>query len=232
MSTATDIDAPGDPAGRRPAERPRPPSSWADVHRGHDRRRHEGGLLVSPNQINVVAEPRRRAPTQTISVTNTGSTPVTVQLSTRALDQRRSRRQSASFCLQPATPTAACPANTGDFPIWSGVTEVYQERDVHRPALAGAVAAQLRGRLPVHGPELPAARRAARAERHLRRLLAPAGPRRLRQGRGRQPAGRHVDGGVLHRAERGRGTSAPAGRCSGTRRPTRSRAATRSGRGT
>ena len=39
--------------------------------------------------------------------------------------------------MQPGTPTAACPANTGSFPIWSGVTEVYQAESFTVPPTSG-----------------------------------------------------------------------------------------------
>ena len=134
MSTATDIDAPatqqgagelnvaaavneaesvGSPTatatpGKKPA--PAPPT----------------GLIVGPNQVNVAQSPAQTS-AQTISITNTGSSAASVQLSTRTLGPRIGD-DNGSFCLQPGTPTPSCPANTGDFPIWSGIDEVYQEQ--------------------------------------------------------------------------------------------------------
>lgn len=94
-----------------------------------------GGLLASPGQVNVVQPPGATA-SRAITLTNTGAQPVTVALSTRALT-RQVADQSGSFCMQPGTPTASCPANTGSFPIWSGVTEVYQEQAFRVPATTG-----------------------------------------------------------------------------------------------
>ena len=84
-----------------------------------------GAVLVSPGQVNVSQKPRGST-TKTISVTNTSSSSASVKLSTRALTKEVSSK-SGSFCMQPKkTGTKKCPANTGTFPIWSGVTEVYQ----------------------------------------------------------------------------------------------------------
>jgi hypothetical protein len=94
-----------------------------------------GGLLVRPNQINISQTPGATN-TQAIHVTNTGTSSVTVNLSTRKLTQRVAS-QSSSFCMQPGTATVGCPANTGSFPIWSGVTEVYQDETFTVPATSG-----------------------------------------------------------------------------------------------
>jgi Subtilase family len=139
MSTATDIQAPatqqgagelnvaaavtaaesiGNPAPTAtPATKPAPtPSS---------------SLLISPNQINVSQSPGQTS-AQTISITNSGSSSANVQLSTRTLGPRVGD-DHGSFCMQPGTPTVSCPANTGDFPIWSGVDEVYEEQSFDVP---------------------------------------------------------------------------------------------------
>src|ERR1019366_2630217 len=94
-----------------------------------------GGLLVGPDQINVVQQPGATT-TQAIKLTNTGSSPVRVALSTRALTHQVAD-QTGSFCMQPGTPTGSCPANTGSFLIWSGVNEVYQEQTFTVPRSAG-----------------------------------------------------------------------------------------------
>src|SRR5487761_47280 len=86
----------------------------------------QGGLLVSPNQINVVQQPLAST-TEAIKLTNTGSSQTVVNLSTRALTNLVSA-SSGSFCMQPGTPTSDCAAPTGIFKIWSGVTEVYQDQ--------------------------------------------------------------------------------------------------------
>lgn len=85
----------------------------------------DAGLLVSPGQINVTQRPDETSRND-LTLTNTGSSKLHVDLSTRSLSHVVGDR-SGSFCLQPGTPTASCPANTGVFPIWSGVAEVYQD---------------------------------------------------------------------------------------------------------
>ena len=96
----------------------------------------KGGLLISPSQINVIQPPSSNA-SVTLHVTNTGASPVTVQLSSRALPSAATSPQSGSFCMQPGTATGSCPANTGTFHIWSGVTEVYQDVPFTVPATTG-----------------------------------------------------------------------------------------------
>jgi hypothetical protein len=56
-----------------------------------------------------------------------------VGLSTRALTTNVSD-QTGSFCMQPGAPTSSCPANTGIFPIWSGLSDVYEEQTFSVPA--------------------------------------------------------------------------------------------------
>ena len=97
----------------------------------------DGGLLLSPSEINVSQTPGSIS-FHTISLTNTGSSPVTVQLSSRALPDAPTSPQSGSFCMQPGAATADCPANTGVFPIWSGVNEVYQDQSFTVPTTTGA----------------------------------------------------------------------------------------------
>ena len=96
----------------------------------------QGGLLVGPSQINVILPPNSIA-FQTLHLTNTGSSPITVDLSSRALPDAATSPQNGTFCMQPGTPTASCPANTGTFPIWSGVTEVYQDVPFTVPVTTG-----------------------------------------------------------------------------------------------
>ncbi len=131
MSTATDIDAPATQQGAGLL------NVLAAVKLAHSigNAGPGGGLLLSPGQINVTQLPGATA-TPSISVTNTSSQPVSVALSTRALTQQVSS-ESGSFCMQPGTPTASCPANTGSFPIWSGVTEVYQAVHFTVPPTSG-----------------------------------------------------------------------------------------------
>jgi hypothetical protein len=85
------------------------------------------GLLIGPNQINVQQRPGGTV-VRSISLTNTGTTSITAHLSTRALTQAVGNSHG-TFCMQPntTTPTTACPANSpGVLPIWSGVSEVFQ----------------------------------------------------------------------------------------------------------
>src|SRR5665213_3121979 len=98
----------------------------------HDSNSFGGGLLINPGQINVVQDPGDTAK-QPVQVTNTGSTPVTVNLSTRALASTPVGTANGTFCMQPGT-VGSCPANTGVFPIWSGVSEVYQEENFTVPS--------------------------------------------------------------------------------------------------
>ncbi|HEX3873141.1 MAG TPA: S8 family serine peptidase [Solirubrobacteraceae bacterium] len=129
-STATDIDAPAVQQGAgllnvlgavQDAESIAPTSVTPT-----------GGVVVGPTQIDVAQRPGATS-TQAISVTNTSASPVKVNLSTRALTKQVSD-QTGSFCLQTGTPTTSCPANTGTFPIWTGLTDVYQDVPFTVPA--------------------------------------------------------------------------------------------------
>jgi hypothetical protein len=125
MSTATDIDAPATQQG----------AGLLNVGAAV-KLAASGGLLANPAQINVSQKPRGHT-TKTISVTNTSSSSMSVSLSTRALTKEIGS-VSGSFCMQPKkTGTAKCPANTGTFPIWSGVTEVYQTEHFTVPTTTG-----------------------------------------------------------------------------------------------
>ncbi|HUD69861.1 MAG TPA: S8 family serine peptidase [Acidimicrobiales bacterium] len=94
-----------------------------------------GGLLIGPNQINLVQKPKASTSTS-IKVTNTGATAATVDLSTRGLTKVLST-PSGSFCLNPSTSTSSCgPPTANSFPIWSGVTEVYQQETFSVPSHA------------------------------------------------------------------------------------------------
>jgi Subtilase family len=133
MSTATDIGAPATQQGAgllNVAAAVRLARSAGSGQASAD-----GGLLVSPGQVTVTQNPGATTG-RAISVTNTGSSAVSVALSTRALTDQVAN-QTGSFCMQPGTPTAACPANTGSFPIWSGVTEVYQAEHFTVPPTSG-----------------------------------------------------------------------------------------------
>jgi hypothetical protein len=132
ISTATDVDAPAEQQGAgllnvqaAVKEAVSLPGTSATPR---------GGLLVSPNQVNVVQNPRASS-SKTISVTNTGAIPVTVDLSTRALTHQVATTTS-SFCLNPSSSsTGQCgPPTANTFQIWSGVTEVYHEETFSVPS--------------------------------------------------------------------------------------------------
>jgi hypothetical protein len=95
-----------------------------------------GGLLLNPGQINVVQDPGDTS-NLSVHVTNTGTNPVTVNLSTRELASTPIASQTGNFCIQSATPKPGCPANTGSFPIWSGVSYVYQDEHFTVPRTNG-----------------------------------------------------------------------------------------------
>ncbi|HLY14282.1 MAG TPA: S8 family serine peptidase, partial [Candidatus Limnocylindrales bacterium] len=94
-----------------------------------------GNVLVGPSQINIVQQPGDST-TEAFKLTNPNSSPIKVNLSTRALTHQVADH-SGTFCLQPGTPTADCPANTGAFPIWSGVVETYQDEHFTVPHTSG-----------------------------------------------------------------------------------------------
>ncbi len=131
MSSATDIDAPGAQQGAGLLNI----SAAVNLARSIQAPKPRGGLLLGTNQVNIQQQPGATS-SQAISVTNTSSHPVIVRLSTRALtDQVAS--QSGTFCMQPGTPTATCPANTGTITIWSGATEVFQKVTFTVPHTSG-----------------------------------------------------------------------------------------------
>ena len=121
MSSATDINAPGSLQGAGLLNI----AAAVDLARSIQAPKASGGLLLGTNQVNIQQQPGATT-SQALSVTNTSSNPVTVKLSTRALSEPVAS-QSGTFCMQPGTPTATCPANTGTITIWSGATEVYQK---------------------------------------------------------------------------------------------------------
>lgn len=140
MSTATDIGAPATEQGAgllNVLAAVKEAKSIDGGNHGHNSFSNSGGgLLLNPGQINVVQDPGDTS-YQSVQVTNTGSNPVTVNLSTRALASTPVAPQTGSFCMQPGTATGSCPANTGIFPIWSGVNEVYQDENFTVPATQG-----------------------------------------------------------------------------------------------
>jgi len=120
MSTATDIDAPASEQGAgllNIQAAVQMAATLPGVHKGPPVR----GLLLGPGQVNIVAAPNTPE-SQQISVTNPGSVPAHVYLSTRALTNKVSDSGVQTFTMDPGNPTT----NTGTTQIWSGVTEVYQ----------------------------------------------------------------------------------------------------------
>ncbi len=95
-----------------------------------------GGLLLNPGQINVTQDPGDTS-RQSVSLTNTGIDAVTVNLSTRTLASTPITSQTGHFCLQLATPGPGCPANTGSFPSWNGVNQIYQDEHFTVPTTNG-----------------------------------------------------------------------------------------------
>jgi hypothetical protein len=77
----------------------------------------------------VIAEPGWST-AEKLSFTNTGPGPTTVKLSTRALTHKVYDSGLRQFTMDPGNPTS----NMGTFPIWSGLTEVYQAQTFTVPA--------------------------------------------------------------------------------------------------
>jgi len=124
MSTATDTDAPAEQQGAGLLNVLAAVKEAASIKGTSGT--PQGDLLISPNQVNIVQAPHART-FRTIRVTNTGNSPVTVHLATRKLTHQVAN-QTGSFCLNPSSSSISCgPPTTNTFPIWSGVTEVYQE---------------------------------------------------------------------------------------------------------
>jgi len=131
MSTATDIGAPATEQGAGLLNVLAAVKEAQSIGGGVGGERSlpnasDGGLLLNPGQINVIQDPGDTS-SRSLQVTNTGPNPVTVNLSTRALASTPIASQTGNFCMQSGTPDPSCPANTGSFPIWSGVNEVYQD---------------------------------------------------------------------------------------------------------
>jgi hypothetical protein len=133
VSTATDIGAPATEQGAgllnvlaavKLAQAIKSPSAASSSN-----------VLVGPTQINVVQQPGDSS-TEAIKLTNPNSSPIHVDLSTRALTHQVAD-QTGTFCLQPGAPTLDCPANTGTFPIWSGVVETFQDQSFTVPHTRG-----------------------------------------------------------------------------------------------
>ena len=133
MSTATDINSPATEQGAGLL------NVTAAVAMARSIGAHGGaaggGVLVSQGQVDVQQKPGATT-NRTIAVTNTSNATIRVRLGTRQLTNKVASH-SGEFCMQPGTPTSACPANTGVFPIWSGVAEVYQNVTFNVPRTTG-----------------------------------------------------------------------------------------------
>ena len=132
MSTATDVFAPAEQQGAGLLNVLAAVKEAASV--SGTTGSPQGGLLIGPSSIQISQNPGAHS-SKTVSVTNTGSAPAMVDLSTRALTHVVGT-QSGSFCMNPSTSAIACGAPTANsFAIWSGVTEVYQEETFTVPAM-------------------------------------------------------------------------------------------------
>ncbi len=127
-STATDINAPATQQGAGLVNVARA----VELARSIGRPQRNGSVLVSPGQIDVTQKTGATA-TRAISVTNTSSHRVNVSLFTRQFTHQVAD-QSGTFCLQPGTATASCPANTGTLAVFNGITDVFQTENFTVPA--------------------------------------------------------------------------------------------------
>src|SRR5262249_15595722 len=94
-STATDIGAPAEQQGAGLLNIGAAVKLAASI----DLAQGSGGLLLSPNQINITQDAGATTQQQ-IQITNEGGTAQTVNLSTRALNKKVASRHG-SFCLNP-----------------------------------------------------------------------------------------------------------------------------------
>ena len=144
ISTASDIDAPADQQGAGLLNIGAAVKMAESVNGGSG---HDGSVLIGPSQINITQNGRPGGPgpggpgnQHKLSFTNTSNHPVSLQLSTRTLNNDEAGSQSGSFCLNPdpnpSDPSCGPPtANT--FHIWSGALEVYQEETFTVPKTNG-----------------------------------------------------------------------------------------------
>ena len=129
MSTATDIDAPAEQQGAGLLNIGAAVKLAESIN--HASGKPHGGLLISPNQINLTQH--FASGPQPVKVTNTGDHWKTVNLSSRTLSHKVGS-QSGSFCLNPSSTAISCgPPTANSFVIWSGFTEVYQEETFKVP---------------------------------------------------------------------------------------------------
>lgn len=123
LSTATDIEAPAEQQGAGLLNIGAAVKEAESIN--HAWGKPQGGLLISPNQINLTQH--YASGPQPVKVTNTGSHWKTVNLSSRTLSNKVGS-QSGSFCLNPSSAPISCgPPTANTLNFWSGVPEVYQE---------------------------------------------------------------------------------------------------------
>jgi hypothetical protein len=135
MSTATDINAPAEQQGAGLLNIGAAVKDAEAVNGGSGT---DGGLLISPSQINITQNPGQ-SKSPKVSVTNTGTHTVSVNLSTRTI-KNQIGNQTGSFCLNPQTSgTNSCggPPTGNPISIWSGATEVSQEETFTVPTSHG-----------------------------------------------------------------------------------------------
>lgn len=92
---------------------------------------NDGALLITPSQVNLSARPGARLAAQ-VNVVNPTSAALEVSLATRSLSRRLYSSGTRSFTLDPVSTTS----NTGTFPVWNGVREVYQTQSFTVPSTA------------------------------------------------------------------------------------------------
>ncbi len=229
MSTATDIDAPAEQQGAGLLNILAAVKEATSIGRTSAT---PGSLEISPNQINITQNPGATT-TQQIGVTNTGTSAVTVHLSTRTLTTKIAST-NGSFCMNPTTrrPIGCGPETTNTFQTGRTASfRSYQEETFSVPNTHGTdVAAQRLGELRRSRPDSPSSSVIKWRSTH---PTAPTPATRSRkasrttQHPGGESGSRYVDGGLLHRGSAT--TARTAGRSSGqptpgpTTRPDRSR---------
>lgn len=127
-STATDISAPAEQQGAGLLNIGAAVRLAESINANH----HLGGLLLSPNQINITQNTGATT-SRKIHITNEGSKKQTVHLATRSLSKKVASH-TGSFCLNPRATVISCGQPTAhSFVYWSGVAEVYQEETFKVP---------------------------------------------------------------------------------------------------
>ena len=207
MSTATDIGAPATEQGAGLLNVLAAVKEAKSVYGGDGANKTSsssgGGLLLNPGQINVIQDPGDVS-NQSVHVTNTGDNAVTVNLSTRSLASDAGGVLERRLLHATRVSDARVSGEHRDVPQLERNRQVYQDEHFTVPTTNGLSRLEFAADHSFTGQASLFELRAHRAQRDLRRLLAPAGVRRLRRGRGDQSAAREVDRGLLHRGRRPR----------------------------